>query len=228
VTSALLHQVAERGLDLAWLYADGAFAARLTPQRLAAGRVNALAATNTAELMGCEGAATRDYFDGLGHILGTEWGFTTRQRRPPPDPVNAMLSFGYTLVLNEAVSACVLVGLDPYLGMLHSPHRNRPSLALDLIEELRPVVVDAIVVRLTRTGQVTPASFTITPEHGCRLDDAGRRAFLSSYERRMLTLVHHPVEGRRISWRQVLTVQARMIAAVLDERAPQYRPVVWR
>jgi CRISPR-associated protein Cas1 len=164
----------------------------------------------------------------LARILGPDWGFTSRQRRPPPDPVNAMLSFGYTLLLNEAVAACVLAGLDPYLGMLHSPRRNRPSLALDLIEEVRPVVVDAMVVRLTRTRQVTPASFTITAEQGCRLDDPSRRAFLSAYERRMLTLVHHPAERRRISWRQVLHVQARLIAAVLDERAPHYRPAVWR
>jgi CRISPR-associated protein Cas1 len=184
VTSTLLRHVAERGIDLAWLYEDGRYAARLTtlsgggdPElrlaqyqaalderrglriarqfvagkitnmrvgllraarsqeqpgladrqpRLAAARTTALAAANITALMGCEGAATRDYFDGLSRILGSEWGFTTRQRRPPPDPVNAMLSFGYTLLLNEAVTACVLASLDPYLGMLHSPHRNRP------------------------------------------------------------------------------------------------------
>jgi CRISPR-associated protein Cas1 len=139
-----------------------------------------------------------------------------------------MLSFGYTLLLNEAVTACELADLDPYLGMLHSPHRNRPSLALDLIEEVRPVIVDATVVRLVRTSQVTPASFTLTAEHGCRLDDTGRRAFLGAFERRMLTLVHHPGEGRRIAWRQALVAQARQLAAVLAERHPDYRPVIWR
>ncbi len=285
VTSTLLHRVVEHGVDLAWLYDDGRFAARLASldgtdpelrlaqyraavdenralrvaqqlvagkitnmrvgllraartqqqpqlsdhqQRLAAARTSALDAGNTAQLMGCEGAATRDYFDGLSRILGQPWGFTTRQRRPPPDPVNAMLSFGYTLLLNEAVGACLLAGLDPYLGMLHSPHSKRPSLALDLIEEVRPVIVDATVVRLARTGQVTPASFTTTEEQGCRLDEAGRRTFLAAYERRMLTLVHHPAEGRRISWRQVLSVQARQVAAVLIGREPAYQPVVWR
>ena len=286
VTSALLHHIAERGIDLAWLYEDGRYAARLTtlsgggdpelrlaqyqellderrrlriarqfvagkitnmrvgllraarsqeqPEladrqpRPAAARTTALAAASIAELMGCEGAATRDYFDGLSRVLGSEWGFTTRQRRPPPDPVNAMLSFGYTLLLNEAVTACVLAGLDPYLGMLHSPHRNRPSLALDLIEEVRPVIVDATVVRLARTRQVTPASFTLTAEHGCRLDDAGRRAFLEAFERRMLTLVHHPLEARRIAWRQALAAQARQLSAVIAGRQPEYRPVIWR
>lgn len=285
VTSALLHRVAERGVELAWLYDDGKFAGRLTtltggnpelrlaqyraaiddnhalrvarqivagkitnmrvgllraarnqlqPEladrqgRLAAHRSAALEAASIAELMGCEGAATRDYFAGLGAILGPDWAFTTRQRRPPPDPVNSMLSFGYTLLTNEAVSACILAGLDPYLGMLHSPHRNRPSLALDLMEEVRPVVVDATVVRLVRTGQLTPANFTITAEQGCRLDDVGRRVFLSAYERRMLTLSYHPAEGRRLSWRQILNVQARLIAATLTTGEPRYRPVVWK
>ncbi|KXK58998.1 hypothetical protein AWW66_26575 [Micromonospora rosaria] len=196
--------------------------------RLATARQSALIADSTAELMGYEGSATRDYFAGLSQILGPEWGFTTRQRRPPPDPVNAMLSFGYTLLTNEALTACQLAGLDPYLGMLHSPRRNRPSLALDLIEELRPVVVDATVIRLVRTGQVTPKNFTLTDDRGCRLDDHGRRAFLDAYERRMLTLVHHPVEQRRIPWRHVLLAQARTLAAVLSSRRPEYRPVVWR
>jgi hypothetical protein len=95
----------------------------------------------------------------------------------------------------------------------------RPSLALDLIEEMRPVIVDATVIRLVRTNQITLANFTSTEEHGCRLDDAGRRAFLSGYERRMLTLVHHPAEGRRIPWRHALNAQARRIAAVIAGRA---------
>ncbi len=196
--------------------------------RLAAARQSALTADNTAELMGYEGSATRDYFAGLSQILGPQWGFTTRQRRPPPDPVNAMLSFGYTLLTHEAVAACQLAGLDPYLGMLHSPRRNRPSLALDLIEELRPVVVDATVIRLARTGQITPMNFTLTDDQGCRLDDHGRRTFLEAYERRMLTLVHHPAEKRRIPWRHVMLAQARTLAAVLTGRKPEYRPVVWR
>ncbi|RKN33826.1 CRISPR-associated endonuclease Cas1 [Micromonospora musae] len=147
--------------------------------RLAAARQSALAADSAAELMGYEGSATRGYFAALAQILGPEWGFTSRQRRPPPDPVNAMLSFGYTLLTNEAVAACQLAGLDPYLRMLHSPRRNRPSLALDLVEGLRPVVVDAMVVRLVRTGQVTPMNFALTEDRGCRLDDHGRRAFLN-------------------------------------------------
>ena len=111
--------------------------------------------------------------------------------------------------------------------VLHAPHDDRPSLALDLIEEVRPVIADAVVVRLVRTGQVTPADFT-TSHDGCRLDDAARRRFLTAYEKRMLTLVHHPAEDRRIPWRQVLYAQARQLAAVFEDREPNYVPVVWR
>ncbi len=140
--------------------------------------------------MGYEGAASRDYFDGLRRILR-------------------------------------LAGLDPFLGFLHGVRRSRPSLALDLIEELRPVIVDATVVRLTRTGQIRPADFTTTDD-GCRMTEPARRAFLAAYEQRMLTLVFHPVEGRRLPWRQVLAAQARQVGAILAGRADSYQPTVWR
>jgi CRISP-associated protein Cas1 len=177
--------------------------------------------------MGYEGAAARDYFQGLGRILGPDWAFTHRQRRPPPDPVNAMLSFGYTLLANEAVAACQIAGLDPYLGFLHASRRGRPSLALDLMEEFRPVLIDSTVVRLTRTGQVTPADFTTT-DGACRMIDTARRAFLTAFETRMLTLAHHLAEQRRIPWRHALAAQARQIAGVITGRLPDYRPVIWR
>jgi CRISP-associated protein Cas1 len=195
--------------------------------RLAALRQAALAATNHTEIMGYEGAATRDYFDAFGRILGPDWAFTHRQRRPPPDPVNAMLSFGYTLLAAEATAACEVANLDPHLGFLHAPRRGRPSLALDLIEEFRPVLIDATVIRLTRTGQLTPADFTTT-DLGCRMTDDARRTFLAAYETRMLTLVHHPAEQRRIPWRQALAAQAHQISGVLTDRIPDYRPVIWR
>jgi CRISPR-associated protein Cas1 len=196
-------------------------------ERLANARLTAIDADSAMSLLGCEGSATRDYFAGLASTVGPEWEFTARQRRPPPDPINAMLSFAYTLLLAEAISACEIAGLDPHLGVLHAPHDDRPSLALDLIEEVRPVIADAVVVRLVRTGQVTPADFT-TSHDGCRLDDAARRRFLTAYEKRMLTLVHHPAEDRRIPWRQVLYAQARQLAAVFEDREPNYTPVVWR
>lgn len=197
-------------------------------ERLAEARLAALEADSPVSLLGYEGSATRDYFGGLALTFGAEWNFVSRQRRPPPDPVNAMLSFAYTLLASEAISACELAGLDPHLGVLHTPRNDRPSLALDLIEEMRPVIADAVVVRVVRTGQVEPADFTTTVEAGCRMDESARRRFLAAYERRMLTLIHHPTEGRRVPWRQALYAQARRLAAALEDSGPGYAPVAWR
>jgi hypothetical protein len=150
-------------------------------------------------------------WDGGGSVVGVggDVGFVGKGESPP----------GW---------ACEIANLVPHLGFLHAPRRGRPSLALDLMEEFRPVLVDATVVRLTRTGQITPADFTTTTELGCRMTDDARRTFLAAYETRMLTLVHHPAEQRRIPWRQALAAQAHQIAGVLTDRVPDYRPVIWR
>ncbi|MEU3136986.1 CRISPR-associated endonuclease Cas1 [Streptomyces sp. NPDC006854] len=175
-------------------------------------------------------AATRDYFTALGTILGRAWAFTHRRRRPPPDPANALLSFGYTLLARDAVTACELAGLDPAVGFLHELHRGRPSLALDLIEEFRPVIVDHTVIRLCTSGKISPAGFTTDTENGrgCRMDRDTLRVFLDAYEKRMLTLAHHPHADRRTSYRTALTVQARHLAAVITGREPAYLPTGWR
>ena len=96
---------------------------------------------------GHEGTATREYFRAWRQLIGDDWGFTARERRPPPDPVNAMLSFGYTLLVQEAVAALEMAGLDAAVGFLHRARWGRPCLALDLMEEFRPVIVDAVVLR---------------------------------------------------------------------------------
>ncbi|MFF4652616.1 CRISPR-associated endonuclease Cas1 [Streptomyces sp. NPDC001380] len=142
-----------------------------------------------------------------------------------------MLSFGYTVLTNEAVTACEIACLDPQVGFLHGLHRGRPSLALDLIEEFRPLVVDSTVIRLLATDQLSAADFTYDEAEngrGCRMTDAARRTFLTAYERRMLTLAHHPWAGRKASYRSALTVQARLVAAVLDGREDTYTPLAWR
>ncbi|MGW0084535.1 CRISPR-associated endonuclease Cas1 [Streptomyces sp. NPDC003393] len=198
--------------------------------RLLTARKSALMAASEAALMGIEGAATRDYFAALGRVLGPGWSFTHRRRRPPPDPVNAMLSFGYTLLTREAVTAVEVAGLDPGVGFLHEMRRGRPSLALDLIEEFRPLIVDHLVVGLCARGQVSPAGFVVDQdgEKGCRMDRDTLRAFLTAYERRILTVAHHPTAGRRLSYRAALTAQARHLADVIANRAPAYTPIPWR
>jgi CRISPR-associated protein Cas1 len=196
-------------------------------RRMDALRVSAQQARTRSELMGLEGAATRDYFQQWRQLVGLEWSFERRERRPPPDPVNAMLSFGYTLLAQEGVSAAHLAGLDPDVGLLHTPQAGRTSLALDLIEELRPIIVDSTVLALTRRGALRPTDFTTTPDHGCRMGDDARNIFISAYERAMLRLVTHP-SGRRVSYRVSLHLQAKQLAhALLDEDA-QYRPLVWK
>jgi len=198
-------------------------AARLTARRSATSDVASL-----PELMGLEGAATRDYFSAFDTLVGPPWTFTGRQRRPPPDPVNAMLSFGYTLLVEDAVSALQIAGLDPEVGFLHAAGWGRPSLALDLIEEFRPLVVDITVTRLARTGQISPSDFIISDQDGCRMNSSTRDLFLGAYERRMLTLVSHPATDHRVSYRTALLAQARAVAHWIAGRNPDYRSMPWR
>lgn len=180
------------------------------------------------EVMGHEGMASREYFRGLRLTVGNEWGFVDRQRRPPPDPVNSMLSFGYTLLLHEAVSATSVAGLDPGVGFLHQARWGRPNLALDLMEEFRPLVVDAAMLRCLTTGMIEPAEFDTVPDRGCMLSAKARHTFIAAYERRMLSLFTHAKAGRRVSYRVGLGLQARALArAVLRADSP-YRPVRWK
>lgn len=177
---------------------------------------------------GPEGAATREYFRAWRDDIETDWGFTARLRRPPPDPVNAMLSFGYTLLASEAIAALCTAGLDPAVGFLHQARWGRPNLALDLMEEFRPVLVDAVVLRCLATGIVRQEDFTIEPDAGCRMNPRARHSFLAAYERRMLTLYTHEPAGRRVSHRVGIGLQARALArAILDPDRP-CRPIRWK
>jgi CRISP-associated protein Cas1 len=185
-------------------------------------------ASSIEEVMGHEGMATREYFCAWRLLLDPSWGFTSRQRRPPPDPVNAMLSFGYTLLLHEAVAALELAGLDPAVGFLHQARWGRPNLALDLIEEFRPLLVDAVVLRCATTGMLQPEDFETTPEQGCRMNAKARHAFLAAYERRLLTLFTHEATRRRISYRVGLGLQAKAVARTLLDPDKPYRPVRWK
>ena len=178
-------------------------------ETLAVARLVLADAVSIEEIMGHEGMATREYFRSWHEEFGESWGFTARERRPPPDPVNAMLSFGYTLLTHEAVAALGTAGLDPAVGFLHQARWGRPSLALDLMEEFRPLVVDAVVFRCLATGIVRPEEFETTPGLGCRMNARARQAFLAAYERRMLTLFTHEPSARRVSYRAGLGMQAR-------------------
>jgi CRISPR-associated protein Cas4 len=140
--------------------------------------------------------------------------FTKRNRRPPRDPVNALLSFVYAMLLKDLVATLVGVGLDPYLGFYHQPRYGRPALALDLMEEFRPLVADSVVINLINNGEVRPTDF-ITRAGACALTPHGRKQVLEGYERRLDTLVTHPHFGYAISYRRIFEVQARLLARLL-------------
>lgn len=178
-------------------------------------------------LLGVEGTAARTYFAELGSLLQPRSGasasfeFTHRNRRPPRDPVNALLSLGYALLLKDCRVALLSVGLDPTVGFLHQPRPGRPALALDVMEEFRPLVVDSVVLSVVNTEEVSEGDF-VSAAGAVALNERGRRAFLAAYERRMRQEVTHPIFGYRISYRRVLEVQARLLARTLIREIPAY------
>jgi CRISPR-associated protein Cas1 len=168
--------------------------------------------TTLSGLIGLEGAATAAYFSGYRRLIGKEWHFERRARRPPPDPINVLLSFGYTLLSQATASAVQTVGLDPFAGFLHEVAYNRPALALDLLEEFRPVI-DGIVLWCCNSGQITPADFTPgPPERPVILSEQGQRRFLQAYEQRLEQKHTHPIRARQYPLRQCLIEQAYQIA----------------
>ena len=181
-------------------------------------------------LLGIEGAAAHLYFQSFGGLLKGEAGafdFGTRNRRPPRDPVNAMLGYAYSLLVKDCHVAAASVGLDPYLGFYHRPRYGRPALALDLMEELRPLIADSVVITAINNGEVTKSSFVLRSD-GCSLTQDGRRAFLRAWERRMDTLVTHPLFGYRASWRRIVEIQARLLGRHLMGETPRYVPIETR
>jgi CRISPR-associated protein Cas1 len=183
-------------------------------------------------LLGFEGGIAAKYFSRFGDLLrprdfDAEWDFSSRNRRPPRDPVNALLSFGYAMLAKECTVALMSEGLDPWWGLFHQPRHGRPSLALDLMEEFRPLVVDSAVLTAVNTGMVQAGHF-LRSKAECTLNDQGRKAFIRAYEARLDQLVTHPVFDYRCSWRTVLRVQARLLARWLRGDIPFYTGMTTR
>lgn len=174
-------------------------------------------------LLGIEGSAARTYFGAFTGMLTVGLGFELdgRNRRPPRDPVNALLSFAYSLLTKELAVALAGAGLDPLRGFYHQPRHGKPGLALDLMEEFRPLIADSTVVGAINQGIVTQADFAVHPT-GVALLPVARRRFILAYQRRLEQLVTHPVFGYRITYRRVLDVQARLLGRVLLGEIPSY------
>ena len=202
--------------------------------RLAFWRKRAERETSLESLLGVEGTAARDYFSNFALMFkpgGADkppaFDFNTRNRRPPRDPVNALLSFLYSMLTKEMLVALVGVGFDPYQGFYHQPRYGRPALALDLMEEFRPLVADSVVIGLVNNGEVRPSDF-ITRAGAVALTESGRRRVLEAFERRLDTLVTHPRFGYQISYRRVFEVQARLLARFLSGETASYPPFCTR
>ena len=144
-----------------------------TAETLAITRLVLADAASHDAMLGHEGTATREYFRAWRRVIGDAWGSPRRERRPPPDPVNSMLSFGYTLLVQDAIAALETARLDAAVGFMHRARWGRPCLALDLIEEFRPVIVDAVVLRCLSSGMVRFEEFETTPDKGCRMNAQG-------------------------------------------------------
>lgn len=178
-------------------------------------------------LLGLEGTAARVYFAAFaGMVKGAPevretFDWAGRNRRPPKDPLNALLSFAYALLSKEFALALEAVGLDPMLGYYHRPRFGRPALALDLMEELRPIVADSTVISAINNGVVGPDDF-VRAAGSVAIAPEARRRFIVAYERRMDQLVTHPIFGYRLSYRRLLEVQARLLGRVLLGEIDKY------
>jgi CRISPR-associated protein Cas1 len=186
-------------------------------------------------LLGIEGNAARVYFESFGGMLKVEdesgeggplpaaftFDFVHRNRRPPRDAVNALLSLAYSVLAKDLTIVCHAVGFDPYLGFYHQPRFGRAALALDLMEPFRALVADSAVLSAINTRMVTPGDFIRTGQ-AVALKPQGRNAFFRAYEQRMDTLVTHPLFGYRVNYRRLLEIQARLLARVLTGELSEY------
>ncbi len=220
--------------------------------RLRGAASDALEAGSLEELLGIEGAAAAAYFEHFGGMLkagradddeipGAEspeflrdptakkldFDFNGRHRRPPTDPVNALLSLAYSVLAKDCTIAALAVGFDPYVGFYHQPRFGRPALALDLMEEFRPLVAESVVLSAINTRIVQIEDF-VRAGQAVNLTPAGRKKFFQVYEQRMGALLTHPLFDYKVSYRRALELQARILARVLTGEIPEYVPLLTR
>lgn len=213
---------------------------------------DAMEAASTEELLGIEGAAASQYFQhfsGMIKVAGDDldqppaplsspsnsgsqqlafnFDFASRNRRPPTDPVNAMLSLAYSMLSKDCTIAALSVGFDPYLGFYHQPRFGRPALALDLMEEFRPLIAESVVLSAINNRVITEKDF-VRAGRAVNLSATGRKKFFQSYEQRMSSLITHPLFDYKVSYRRALELQARLLAKALTAEIPEYLPLMTR
>jgi CRISPR-associated protein Cas1 len=218
--------------------------------RLGQAREDVMRMNSLEELLGVEGAAAAVYFQNFAGLIkdpnddgdfleGIEapakrrdeaefsFDFTTRNRRPPTDPVNALLSLAYSLLSKECTIAAYAVGLDPYVGFYHQPRHGRPALALDVMEEFRPLIAESAVLTAINNKFITPGDF-ICAGRAVNLSPAGRKSFFQCFEQRINSLITHPVFDYKVSYRRAIELQFRILARVLEGEIPEYIPFMTR
>jgi CRISPR-associated protein Cas1 len=182
-------------------------------------------AQDMTELLGIEGTAAAIYFEQFESMLkehaGWQFDWRGRNRRPPRDPVNALLSLGYSMLAKELTGVCHAVGLDPFLGFMHQPRYGRPALALDLMEEFRPLVADSVAISVINRGELGPEDF-IRSASGTFLNDRGRKVFWEAWFRRLDAEVSHPQFNYKMAYRRMLEVQARQLWRFVRGEAAAY------
>lgn len=192
-------------------------------------------AKSLAELLGTEGSAAARYFGAFANLIrpgdtgsgDLVFDFTTRNRRPPTDPVNALLSFAYALLVRGFAVTLAAVGFDPYRGYYHQPRYGRPALALDLMEPFRPLVADSAVLMAINNGEVRPSDF-VRSGRAVALAPDGRKRFIAGFERRMSQEITHPLFGYRVSYRRLIELQTRLLGRHLLGELDEYPNLVTR
>jgi CRISPR-associated protein Cas1 len=187
-------------------------------------------ATSINSMRGFEGAGSAAYFGCFNQLIRVDnFSFTTRNRRPPTDPVNSLLSLGYSLLRHDIQGALNIVGFDPYLGYLHTERYGRPSLALDLMEEFRPLIVDAVVLTAINRRMLAPKDFITEPVSGAvSLTKEGLHTFLRLYQEKKLTKFKHPVMQKQYTYQETFEIQARLLAKYLMGEIEKYPPLVMK
>jgi len=187
-------------------------------------------ASSSESLLGIEGAAAEAYFSRFDHLLkagGEDFSFENRNKRPPKDPVNAVLSYLYGILVKDLFVTVLAVGFDPYLGFYHRPRYGRPALALDMMEEFRPLIADSVAITLFNNEELSKKDFIKTGA-GVSLTPEGKKTVVGGHERRMETEITHPLFGYKVSYRRVLEVQARLLARVISGEIKEYPPFCTR
>lgn len=200
-------------------------------KRLRSLQVEARAAGTWQSLIGYEGEAAAYYFEAFPAMFNPDitgnWGWRGRGQRPARDAVNAALNYVYGMLLSDTIRAVVSCGLDPHAGFIHSSNRNKPALALDLMEEFRAPIADSVVIGMVNNQELKLTDFD-QRLGSVRIRDSARQAIIRAYERRIQTEFRHPIFDYRVTWRRAIEVQARQVLGVLDGSQPGYKGIAIR